>query len=88
MLKEIAGTVGGDEPDPAFWTSIYKLKDESGGPYINGWITAFFAHRMTQPREDLDWRSLMKDPYWGGLTTSQLPVHLSTIPFVWDYYGA
>jgi hypothetical protein len=91
VLKEIAGTVGGDEPDPAFWTSIYKLKDSSGGPYINGWITAFYAHRMTyegfQPRQDLDWRGLMHDPYWGGLTTSQLPVHLSAVPFVWDYYG-
>jgi hypothetical protein len=92
VLKVITRAVGGDEPSPAFWRSIYKLKNESGGPYVNGWITAFFAHRMTyeegfQPREDLNWRGLMRDPYFGGLTTSELPTHLSTVPFVWDYYG-
>lgn len=27
-----------------FWQSIYKLNHESGGPYITGWITAFFPY--------------------------------------------
>jgi hypothetical protein len=91
VLKEIAGTVGGDEPDPVFWTSIYKLNDESGGPFINGWITAFFAHRLTdkgfKPRKDLCWRRLMNDPDGGSFTTTELPTHLSVVPFVWDYFG-
>jgi hypothetical protein len=27
-----------------FWQSIYKLHSWSGGPYTNGWITAFFPY--------------------------------------------
>ena len=27
-----------------FWRSIYKVDDSSGGPYITGWITAFFPY--------------------------------------------
>lgn len=33
-----------------FWQSMYKFNDGSGGPYITGWITAFFPylkHRKT-----------------------------------------
>jgi len=28
--------------DGNFWRSIYRLRGESGGPYITGWIAAFF----------------------------------------------
>ncbi len=128
VLREIAGAVGGQEPDPEFWASIYKYKDKvsSGGPYINGWITAFFAHTLTPcesamrqnpdwrsrairtksaprqnpdrgwvrvpfptrfaPRQNLDWRRTAESPF-GGLTSMQLPVHLSKVPFIWDYFG-
>src|SRR5262249_35748105 len=27
-----------------FWRSLYKLNDQSGGPVITGWITAFFPY--------------------------------------------
>jgi len=27
-----------------FWQSLYKVGDGSGGPYTNGWITAFFPY--------------------------------------------
>src|SRR5262249_50413395 len=30
--------------DRGFWQSIYKLNDASGGPYITGWINAFFPY--------------------------------------------
>jgi len=90
VLREIAGTVGGQEPDPEFWSSIYKYKDASGGPFINGWITAFFAHKMTSQgfmlRDDLDWRKQAQQEF-SGFTSTDLPVHLSKVPFVWDYLG-
>jgi hypothetical protein len=28
-----------------FWRSIYKLDDSSGGPFVTGWILAFFRYR-------------------------------------------
>lgn len=31
-------------PDLSFWRSIYKLKSQSGGDTITGWITAFFPY--------------------------------------------
>ncbi|WP_165067717.1 DUF4419 domain-containing protein [Paludisphaera rhizosphaerae] len=34
--------------DARFWRSIYKLESESGGPYVTGWITAFFPY-LTNP---------------------------------------
>jgi hypothetical protein len=33
-----------NKPDQRFWQSMYKLSDDSGGPYITGWITAFFPY--------------------------------------------
>lgn len=90
VLKEMAGTVAGAEPDPEFWKSIYKYEGGSGGPYINGWITAFYAHTMTPsgfvPRESFDWRQSAKRPF-GGFTASDFPTHLTVVPFKWDYFG-
>jgi hypothetical protein len=41
-----------------FWRSIYKVDDSSGGPYITGWITAFFPYLK-------DWqaRALRMNPW-------------------------
>jgi len=36
-----------------FWRSIYKVDDSSGGPYITGWITAFFPYLKCQRTEAL-----------------------------------
>ena len=36
-----------------FWRSIYKVDDSSGGPYITGWITAFFPYLKCQRAEAL-----------------------------------
>jgi hypothetical protein len=96
VLQTIAETASGMTPDEDFWLSIYKAGDHSGGPYVNGWITAFFAHLQTDdgPRfkdqfgfkDPFDWRSMMSNS-WGGYTTNRFPSHVSTVPFVWDYLG-
>lgn len=43
ILNEIAASARG-QVKQTFWQSIYKWKEESGGPYITGWITAFFPY--------------------------------------------
>jgi hypothetical protein len=82
-------------PDEEFWHSIYKASDQSGGPYVTGWITAFFAYIQTPDgakfkgqtgsADPFNWRSLMSDRRH-GYPTNQFPSHLSTVPFVWDYF--
>lgn len=38
-------TAAQGKPERCFWQSMYKFNDEmSGGPYITGWITAFFPY--------------------------------------------
>lgn len=32
------------EVRPGFWRSLYKENDDSGGPYLTGWVTAFFPY--------------------------------------------
>ncbi len=43
ILAQFAAASRG-EIDAAFWKSIYRLHSESGGPYITGWIAAFFPY--------------------------------------------
>jgi len=90
VLQAIAETASGITPREEFWRSVYKLGGGSGGPYVNGWITAFFAHVLTrkglQLREQFDWAGLSKEPF-GGFTTDQFPSHISKVPFVWEYHG-
>ncbi len=37
-------------------------------------------------RNPFDWRSLTSGG-WGGYLTNQFPSHVSTVPFVWEYFG-
>jgi hypothetical protein len=43
ILDQFARAAQGDV-DQAFWQSLYKLENQSGGPVITGWITAFFPY--------------------------------------------
>jgi hypothetical protein len=45
-LERIAHNAAGSD-DPQLWKNIYKINHESGGPYINGWITDFFPYLQT-----------------------------------------
>jgi len=89
VLQTIADTASGATPNEEFWRSIYKYETGSGGPYVTGWITAFFAYTQTNQgatlKDRFNWRSLMSG--WGGYKTNQFPSHVSKVPFVWDYFG-
>lgn len=90
VLRTIAETAAGAAPNESFWRSIYKYENESGGPYVTGWITAFFAFIQTDdgrhPKEEYDWERTA-NAGWGGYRTNQFPAHVSKVPFIWDYYG-
>jgi hypothetical protein len=43
ILQQFARASRGDV-DGRFWRSLYKLNEQSGGPVITGWITAFFPY--------------------------------------------
>lgn len=42
-LERIARNAGGSD-DVELWKNIYKINNESGGPYINGWVVDFFPY--------------------------------------------
>ncbi len=43
ILRQFVRASQGDV-EPAYWRSLYKVNDQSGGPVITGWITAFFPY--------------------------------------------
>lgn len=91
VLKEIASAAGGEEPDPDFWNSIYKYKQQSGSPGIDGWITSLIAHRRGRDgqfrlRRSFDWRANAKDEMQPSLDADSLPSHFAQVPFVWKYF--
>jgi len=64
-IKEIIKTLKGEDKLD-FWNSIYKENNESGGPYITGWIADFFPYLKTSITEqngtiDYSEQSISKD---------------------------
>jgi len=78
--------------DPEFWQNLYKPQGGSGGPYVTGWINVLFPYlpshetgANTRPNELAmcrDWPTKRHAPNFGDF-----PSGLSSVPFVWDYYG-
>lgn len=85
VLEHIANTAAGNEIDNEFWSSLYKYQESSGGEYVSGWITAFFAHVQTpeglKPKDRFDWEFTANRGY-GGYATNEFPAHVSVVPFV------
>lgn len=94
VLTEIINTVDGNKVNLDFWHSIYKVYDDSGGPYSNGWFNNLYAHVYSQ-----NWKTnrpvvILKDKDsafetrgFGGSKLNQFPSNLSVVEFEWDYYG-
>ncbi|MFD5463310.1 DUF4419 domain-containing protein [Kitasatospora sp. NPDC127059] len=86
VLAEIAATAAGGPVDQEFWRSLYKRESESGGDFVSGWITAFFAHTQKlsgpEPRTDFRWRDGR-----ARFTENAFPSHVSKVPFQWETPG-
>ncbi|MFD7448342.1 DUF4419 domain-containing protein [Kitasatospora sp. NPDC059827] len=98
VLAELAATAAGGPVDEEFWRSLYKWESESGGNFVSGWITAFFAHTQTEagpePRTEFRWRATQQR--WkrrtvelgpARFTENAFPSHVSKVPFVWETPG-
>jgi hypothetical protein len=97
ILDKIVKTARGDV-DPAFWKSFYKYNDESGGPYVNGWINVFFPYveeqeyptnkRTPMPNlHAMNWEEGEQRTFGGGPALHDFSTGLSSAPFTWEYLG-
>lgn len=80
--------------DEVFWEEMYKIRDDSGGPYISGWVNSLFAYHTKGyngvayvetpiPNPYLD----MSKTHFHGPTTSSFPLGMTRVPWKWNYYG-
>jgi hypothetical protein len=78
--------------DTAFWQRLHKLVDDSGAPYLSGWLPRLFPYLkeggrgrpVTVTRRNPD---LHRERRGGGITHKRLPSSLSRVPFVWHHQG-
>ena len=77
------------EVNKDFWQSIYKIHEESGGPYITGWLLNFFPYtdkgkvrEIIQFDKDMKMSEVKKSHY-----DTTFPKGQSKVPFIWKYFS-
>ncbi|TCN55423.1 DUF4419 domain-containing protein [Flavobacterium circumlabens] len=75
--------------DHKFWSNIFKRKDESGGPYITGWVIKFFPYVTDGNQKMIQNPYIDREPekFMEGLQTNQFNNGLSKANFIWNYLG-
>ncbi|HZI00650.1 MAG TPA: DUF4419 domain-containing protein [Flavisolibacter sp.] len=92
LLSKIEETAKGNI-DRAFWQSIYKHNDMSGGPFITGWILKFFPYINARDSKDeypnpyLSEPDLLKEGRPVTVPFSFFPAGISIVPFEWHYFS-
>lgn len=81
VLANIEATARG-QIDRTFWCDLYKVDEESGGPYATGWINALFAY-VGNPMERNRCITGDRDNFHGN-QLSNFPSGRSRAPFVWQ----
>jgi hypothetical protein len=79
--------------DRVFWRSIYKERDQSGGPYVTGWINILFPYLdggllnggIVRNRAAFTWPN--DDAGGEAPTLGSFPCGLSRVPLAWDHLG-
>jgi len=91
ILARFVGAFDGSA-DPNVWKHLYKLSDESGGPYTTGFFNVFFPYfEKSRPNtyalgwETRDAFKAVRSPF-SGPTTADFKTGLSAVPFKWTYY--
>lgn len=74
--------------DHDFWSNIFKLKGESGGPYITGWVIKFFPYITQYDKKMIKNPYIDREPekFMEGLETNQFNNGLSKADFIWNYF--
>lgn len=72
-----------------FWQNTYKESNESGGPYLSGWVVNLFSYLKDYKTGDFTLKNEFTKAkgHFSGPTTSSFPIGMSKVPFIWDYYG-
>lgn len=90
VLDTLARAAHGEDVGTEFWQSMVKVAGDSGGPYVTGWITAFWNYVHSSDQLTVkdqcfhDWR---REEAFHGLHPSQFTSHVSVVPFEWNYYN-
>lgn len=98
VLDQLVATARG-QVDRDFWRSFYKLKEQSGGPYMTGWINTLLPYieeqdirtgqRTAVPNAACyRWQTADQVAFGGGPAPWDLPCGLATAPFNWIYEDA
>ena len=64
---------------------MYKRHNESGGPYITGWIVALFPYIKKEKRKNPHLEQWNEGIVHDGLTTASIPLGVVYTPFKWLY---
>lgn len=90
VLDQLCATAAG-RPDRVFWQSFYKFHNQSGGPYITGWINRLFPYirklgsQELTPNPAIDRDAV--DNIFHQPSFDAFPSGLSIAPFLWSYLG-
>lgn len=91
VLDELVNAASG-RPDTHMWQSFFKLKSESGGTAVTGWINVFFPYlKDRETRRPTAANTFMSQSQWhldwGGADSDDFPSGFALAPFVWEYMG-
>lgn len=78
--------------DPKVWQSLYHEGGGSGGPFVTGWVNAFFPYikgnQGNCTRINKYALTLEADRgFYNGPCTSDMPSGMASVPFKWFYYN-
>jgi hypothetical protein len=95
VLDEFVAAAEG-RADREFWKSFYNLNDDSGGPFMTGWINVFYPYiGNTQANAFVDWnkwaafdwselqRMPEEERFMIGTKPRILPPSVCKVPFTW-----
>ena len=79
--------------DEQHWAAIYKLHEDSGGPYQSGWFHVLFPYlragddSLQRNHYLKNWAGGSSESFGAGPTSTELPGGLSRVPMRWIYLG-